>query len=136
MEDKRRKNVVLERLYDMAATVNEETGISELDEKKLRRELEKSQDKNLLRKNKDLYLEASPRIETCTRYSGCPICDKCKNKASHLYIACQKCIIPNCTHDYKTIKKMIVRRNFIVKPKNLTILNGLKGLGDNIETIH
>ena len=36
------------------------------------------------------------------------------NKASHLYVACQTCKIPICSHTYADRDKMIKRKNFTI----------------------
>lgn len=112
----RKRNAFLEGLYEMAHTIDEE-GNSKLDEEKFRREMDKQAEysKNFMRKNKDIFEESEPKIKTCLRYDPCPICEKCKAKASHLYVSCQTCQIPICVHDYKRITAMIKRKNFIIK---------------------
>ena len=88
-------NKFIEGLYDMAAGAPDENGIPKFDEQKLRRELDSNN--HLFRNNKDKFEEGEPKFKTCQRYSGCPICSKCVNKASHLYVACQTCKIPICS---------------------------------------
>lgn len=111
------RNDFLTGLYDMGKeSIN---GVDKLNEEKLKKELEKSMDKNFLRPNKKIFEEQEYRFSKCKRYSPCPICEKCKNKASHLYISCQRCTIPICVHTYKTMTKMIIRRNFIQKPSKI-----------------
>lgn len=97
-----------EFLYDMA-TSKDENGLSKFDEAKLRKELEGN--KNFMAKNKDIFAK-EPRFHTCSLYLPCPICEKCRNKASHLYVRCQECQIPICVHDHKAITTMIKRQNF------------------------
>ena len=63
----------------------------------------------------DIFEEKEPKAKTCPRYNPCPICSKCMNKASHLYVACQICNIPICSHTYKNREDMIKRDNFIHK---------------------
>lgn len=123
-----KKNVMMEQLYDMASSRDDDTGVTSFDEAKLKRELTQNQDKNFLRPNKEILLESEPKILTCKRYNPCPMCDKCKNKGSHLHMACASCTIPICVHDTKTINKMIVRRNFILKPKHKPMLDALRKL--------
>lgn len=62
--------------------------------------------------NREMYDEHEPKSRTCNLYSPCPICFKCQNKASHLYVRCQTCEIPICTHKYKDREFMIRRDNF------------------------
>ena len=109
------------------ANTKDENGLDKFDEAKLKRELEKNKD--FLRSNKDVFAEKEPRILTCTRYNPCPMCEKCKNKASHLYIKCQKCAVPICVHTSETINKMIKRKNFIQMPKDTDIVSSIKKLG-------
>lgn len=103
-------NKFIQGLYDMAAGAPDENGIPKLDEQKLRRELDKNN--KLMRNNKDIFEEHEPKTKTCPRYNPCPICSKCMNKASHLYVACQTCQIPICSHTYSDREKMIKRKNF------------------------
>jgi hypothetical protein len=100
----------IQGLYDMAAGAPDENGIPKLDEQKLRRELDKND--RLLRNNKDIFEEKEPKTKTCPRYNPCPICSKCLNKASHLYVSCQTCQIPICSHTYENRENMIKRKNF------------------------
>lgn len=99
----------IEKMYDMAGATDEE-GLSKLDEQKLRKQLEN--DNKMFSRNKDVFSKEEPRFHTCSLYNPCPICDKCMNKASHLYIRCQSCQIPICIHTYENRKKMIKRYNF------------------------
>lgn len=120
------KGNFLEGLYDMAG-VKQEDGMSKFDEQKLRRELEGN--KKLMGRNKDIFREAEPRFSTCPSYNPCCICDKCQNKASHLYVKCQICLIPICTHTNLNRQTMIRRKNFQIhvskktfeKIKNLAV---------------
>jgi hypothetical protein len=105
-------NSYIKGLYDMAQTTNEE-GLSVLDEQKLRRALDGN--KKLFGKNSDIFAE-EPKSQTCSMYNPCPICSKCLNKASHLYVRCQTCGIPICVHTYKDKKFMIRRENFAIIP--------------------
>jgi len=52
---------------------------------------------------------------TCPRYQPCPICYRCDNKASHLFVKCQVCEIPYCTHTQREREFMIRRENFAAK---------------------
>lgn len=108
-------NNYLQGLYDMAKSdtqVDPITGMPKFDEQKLRRELDKNA--KLMRNNKDIFEENEPKVRTCKRYLPCPICSKCMNKASHLYVACQTCKIPICSHTYADRDKMIKRKNFTI----------------------
>lgn len=109
-------NNFIQGLYDMAKSdsqVDPVTGVPKMDEQKLRRALE--QNTKLGRRNRDNYEEGETKFKTCPRYDPCPICDKCRAKASHLYVACQTCKIPICSHTYEDRDKMIKRQNFTVK---------------------
>ena len=103
-------NKMIEYLYDIAHKENEEEGISEFDEQKLRRELEGN--KKLMARNADVFSKEEPKFHTCQMYNPCPLCDKCLNKASHLYVKCQTCNIPICVHTHKDRGKMLKRKNF------------------------
>lgn len=103
------KHKWLETLYEAAAT-EDENGLSKFDEQKFRRYLE-ANDK-LFAQNREIFRNNEINFYTCARYNPCPICDKCLNKASHLYVRCQTCKIPICTHTYENRAKMIKRRNF------------------------
>lgn len=105
-------NKFIEQLYDIAES-KDEKGLSKFDESKLRRYLDSN--KKLLSRNKDMFEREEGKFFSCRRYDPCPICDKCLNKASHLYVSCQTCQIPICTHTYKDRLKMINRNNFSVK---------------------
>lgn len=122
-------NKWLQGLYDMAAGVPDENGIPKFDEQKLRRELDKND--RLMKNNKDIFEEGEPKTKTCPRYSPCPICAKCMNKASHLYVACQTCKIPICSHTYADREKMIKRKNFTTYVSN-DIMNSIKELSRKI----
>lgn len=102
-------NSFIQGLYDMAS-YNDDNGLSALDEAKLRKHL--NSNKKALARNKDIFLAEEPKAKTCSLYDPCPICDKCRNKASHLYVRCQTCQIPICVHTYKDRDKMIRRENF------------------------
>ena len=102
----------IQNLYEISKsnTIDPMTGQYKFDEEKLRRELDKND--RLLRNNKDIFEEKEPKTKTCPRYNPCAICSKCQNKASHLYVACQTCQIPICSHTYSDREKMIKRKNF------------------------
>lgn len=103
-------NKYLKGLYDMAGKDMNDNGLSWQDEKELKKMANDS--KKFMARNKDIFEEGEPKFKTCTRYNPCPICDKCLNKASHLYVECQECQIPICTHTYKDKVFMIRRDNF------------------------
>lgn len=50
----------------------------------------------------------------CSMYDPCPICFKCKAKASHLYQRCVDCPVPFCGHSEKQRAFMIRRENFAI----------------------
>lgn len=64
------------------------------------------------KRNRDKFKEGERKFETCALYNPCPICDKCQNKASHLYVRCQTCTIPICVHKYSDRAYLIRRDNF------------------------
>ena len=108
-------NNFIQGLYDMAKSdsqIDPVTGVPKFDEQKLRRAMETNQ--KLGRRNKDVFQDGEPKFHTCPRYDPCPICDKCRAKASHLYVACQTCKIPICSHTYADREKMIKRDNFTI----------------------
>lgn len=122
-------NNMLQGLYEMAksdSNVDPITGVPKFDEQKLRRTLEANN--KLGRRNKDVFEQGEPKFKTCPRYDPCPICDKCRAKASHLYKACETCKIPICSHTYADREKMIKRNNFttIVTPE---VMSAIKELG-------
>ena len=125
-------NNTLQGLYEMAksdSNVDPITGVPKFDEQKLRRNLEAN--RKLGRRNKDIFEQGEPKFKTCPRYDPCPICDKCRAKASHLYKACETCNIPICSHTYADREKMIKRNNFtqIVTPE---VMNAIKKLGGDL----
>lgn len=69
---------------------------------------------NFARRNKDKFRDFEPKFFTCSMYEPCAICDKCLNKASHLYVRCQNCQIPICTHKHSDRVFMIRRENFTI----------------------
>ena len=108
-------NNTLQGLYEMAksdSSVDPITGVPKFDEQKLRRNLEAN--RKLGRRNRDVFEQGEPKFKTCPRYDPCPICDKCRAKASHLYKACETCNIPICSHTYADREKMIKRGNFTI----------------------
>lgn len=96
-------------LTEVAAGAPDENGVPKFEEQKLRRYLENTK---LGSPNKIKYAQSERKFHTCPRYNPCPICDKCMNKASHLYVACKTCWIPICNHSHEDKKTMIKRRNF------------------------
>lgn len=122
-------NNTLQGLYEMAksdSSVDPITGIPKFDEQKLRRNLEAN--RKLGRRNRDVFEQGEPKFKTCPRYDPCPICDKCRAKASHLYKACETCNIPICSHTYTDREKMIKRNNFtqIVTPEVMAAIKELE----------
>lgn len=126
-------NNFIEGLYDMAKSdtqVDPITGIPKMDEQKLRRAL--SQNNKLGRRNRDNFEAGESKFKTCPRYDPCPICDKCRNKASHLYVACQTCKIPICSHTYSDRDKMIKRKNFEITVTD-EIMKKIKQIDSNLQ---
>lgn len=124
-------NNMIQALYDMAKSDNQVdpvTGIPKMDEQKLRRALD--QNNKLGRRNRDNFEAGEPKFKTCPRYDPCPICDKCRNKASHLYVACQTCKIPICSHTYEDREKMIKRKNFTI-PVTEETMNAIREIDLN-----
>ena len=122
-------NNTLQGLYEMAksdSSVDPITGVPKFDEQKLRRNLEAN--RKLGRRNRDVFEQGEPKFKTCPRYDPCPICDKCRAKASHLYKACETCNIPICSHTYADREKMIKRNNFtqIVTPEVMVAIKELE----------
>ena len=122
-------NNTLQGLYEMAksdSSVDPITGVPKFDEQKLRRNLEAN--RKLGRRNRDVFEQGEPKFKTCPRYDPCPICDKCRTKASHLYKACETCNIPICSHTYADREKMIKRNNFtqIVTPEVMAAIKELE----------
>ena len=113
---------MIQGLFDMAksdSSVDPVTGMPKFDEQKLRRNLE--QNNKLGRRNKEIYEKGERKFHTCPRYDPCPICDKCRAKASHLYKSCETCKIPICSHTYKNREDMIKRKNFVIKVDHKTM---------------
>ena len=122
-------NNTLQGLYEMAksdSNIDPITGVPKFDEQKLRRNLEAN--RKLGRRNRDVFEQGEPKFKTCPRYDPCPICDKCRAKASHLYKACETCNIPICSHTYADREKMIKRNNFtqIVTPEVMAAIKELE----------
>ena len=79
--------------------------------------------------NQPVQLSGSSRLlwtslgERCNRYDPCPICFKCRVKASHLYARCDECEIPICVHTNANRELLIRRKNFTQQVgKVLTVL--------------
>lgn len=108
------KDQQLQGLYDMLGFTPEKENVFE--EQRLRRAMDEHSKR--VRRNKDKYIEVEKRYFSCKMYDPCPICDKCNNKASHIYVRCQNCEIPICQHTYKDKCFMIRRSNFKLKVDN------------------
>lgn len=125
-------NNMIQGLYEMAksdSSVDPVTGVPVFDEQKLRRNL--AMNDKLGRRNKEIFEKGEPKFKTCPRYDPCPICDKCRTKASHLYVACQTCQIPICSHTYQDREKMIKRKNFTIIIEHDT-MESIREMSDNI----
>ncbi len=125
------KNLI-QNLYESAKSdnaVDPITGVPKFDEAKLRRKLE--QNKKLGARNKKIFQDNERRFKTCPRYNPCPLCDKCMNKASHLYDSCRECKIPICSHTYKDREMMIKRENFTIFVSE-DIMNNIRKLADQV----
>lgn len=96
-------------LQKVAAGELDENGIPKFDEQKLRRYLKNTK---LGAPNKEKFMQIEPKFYTCPRYEPCPICNKCMNRAIHLYQSCRNCKISRCNHKYEDRVKMIKRENF------------------------
>lgn len=112
-------NGLIQGLYEAAAGLPDENGISKFDEQKLRRNLDANRE--LFKRNKDIFESGERKFKDCPRYDPCPICDKCRAKGSHLYVACQTCKIPICSHTYEDRERMIKRENFVIKVSKETM---------------
>lgn len=64
------------------------------------------------------YLAEARRVG-CSRYDPCPICFKCRIKASHLFLKCEICQVPFDQHSEKDRNFMIRRENFAIKQEQL-----------------
>lgn len=80
--------------------------------------------------NQESYRREAHRV-SCDMYLPCPICFKCRVKASHLYLKCQRCEIPFCRHSEKDRNFMIRRDNFAIKQSELgpDAIEGFRNLG-------
>lgn len=126
-------NNTLQGLYEMAksdSNIDPITGVPKFDEQKLRRNLEAN--RKLGRRNRDVFEQGEPKFKTCPRYDPCPICDKCRAKASHLYKACETCNIPICSHTYADREKMIKRNNF-TQIVTSEVMTAIKELGEELD---
>lgn len=60
------------------------------------------------------YEDAAAKVG-CENYDPCPICYKCRRKASHLYQMCALCEVHVCfRHTEKTREMFIRRENFAI----------------------
>ena len=109
-------NKFVESLFEETVTTDDK-GLSKFDETKLRKTLEKN--KMLGSRNKDIFSLEERKFHTCQMYEPCPLCDKCRNKGSHLYNKCGTCQIPVCVHTYNDKAKMIRRDNFEITNQDL-----------------
>lgn len=107
----------IEGLYDMIGYKPEQT--DKFEEARFRRAMEANE--NRVRNNKELFEEHDKCFTKCVRYNPCPICNKCQNKASHLYVKCQICEIPICVHKYIDRERMIRRKNFAMQVSKETM---------------
>lgn len=110
-------NARLEGLYDMVGFRPEKEDAFE--EARFKKHMQETQGN--VKRNKDAFEESKTCFTKCVRYNPCPICDKCQNKASHLYVKCQTCDIPICVHKYKDRQFMIKRDNFKVNVSKETM---------------
>lgn len=111
-------NSKLEGLYDMVGFKPEEE--NKFEEQKFAKHMQETQGN--VRRNKEMFEESKSCFTKCIRYNPCPICDKCQNKASHLYVKCQLCEIPICVHKYKDRDFMIKRKNFEIHVSKETMV--------------
>lgn len=66
-------------------------------------------------------LENNKRLSKgCSMYDPCPICFKCMNKATHLYVRCGDCPVQFCGHNHKQRSYMIRRENFAISVSKKT----------------
>ena len=124
-------NNTIQMLYDAAKSDSQYdiNGVPKFDEQKLRRNLEAN--RKLGRRNRDVFEQGEPKFKTCPRYDPCPICDKCRAKASHLYKACETCNIPICSHTYADREKMIKRNNF-TQFVSSEVMDAIRKLGEKM----
>lgn len=124
-------NNFIQGLYDAAKSDSsfDINGVPKFDEAKLRRNLDAN--KKLGSRNRDVFASGERRFKTCPRYNPCPICDKCQNKASHLYDSCRECKIPICTHTYEDRDRMIKRSNFSI-PVSEEVMSAIRELDKTV----
>lgn len=117
------------KLTDENGNDVEESKTSWLEEKRLKEAVDSN--KYLMARNKDIFAREEPKFSTCKMYKPCPICEKCLNKSSHLYIKCRNCKIPICTHTYHDRKFMIRRDNFKLTLNDSTKRKIFEGIESN-----
>lgn len=85
--------------------------------------------------NQEYYLRESRRVR-CSMYEPCPICYKCKVRASHLYRKCEACRVPICRHSEKDRAFMIRRENFAIKESQLgpDAIEAFRNLGRKLKS--
>lgn len=107
------KGIDKDNLDQMATKANElfeGVEIKEEDfEEKFDNHLPQTMKDTKLLSNKDTLLDMA---EGCSKYLPCPLCYKCRNKGSHLYVKCDSCLIPICVHTDSQINMLIRRDNF------------------------
>ena len=103
-------NSKLDGLYDMVGFKPEQE--DKFEEARFKKHMQDTAGN--VKRNKKMFDENKNCFTKCPRYNPCAICDKCQNKASHLYIRCQTCEIPICTHKYNDRVFMIKRKNFAI----------------------
>lgn len=120
MYDKRLKG-----LYDMKGFENKDNNLI-IQEQQFAKSVKENM-KNC-KTNKQIFSENKNCFTKCPRYDPCPICNKCLNKASHLYVKCAVCEIPICVHKYKDKEYMIRRDNFAINVSKDTMEEIKKGM--------
>ena len=115
-------------LYDMAGFEKKDNNMI-IQEQRLAKAI-KDNMKNY-KTNKEIFDEMDNCFTKCPRYDPCPICNKCKNKASHLYVKCEVCQIPICVHKYKDKEFMIRRDNFKI-PVSKETINKIKKVEEEV----
>lgn len=85
--------------------------------------------------NQKMYLAEARRVG-CSRYDPCPICFKCRVKASHLFKKCENCQVPFDRHSEKDRNFMIRRENFAIKQTQLgpDAIEAFRALGRKFES--
>lgn len=107
-----RKMVTLTHQMQEVAINRDDEGREKFEARKLAKALGKS--KKMGAVNSEVFESVEPKFNTCIDYNPCPICSKCQNKASHLYVKCSSCQIPTCIHTNKDKQTLIKRKNFKV----------------------